>query len=126
MRLAAIEYDGVTAGESRRSEHRTLAPADPATNRSDEKSVVEHEYQPKAPAMTMPAEWAHRESDHMQTRTHTNRSFNQGAAQRRRIRRNTAGAWLYCRTNGCTTYLQPDAGGHSASCPICGASRMLS
>jgi hypothetical protein len=67
-----------------------------------------------------------RESDQMQTRTHSNRSFNQGAAARRRIRRNTTGHWLFCHTNGCATYLQPDAGGHSASCPICGATRTLS
>jgi hypothetical protein len=52
--------------------------------------------------------------------------MNQGAAARRRIRRNTTGNWLFCHTNGCATYLQPDTGGHSASCPICGATRTLS
>lgn len=62
----------------------------------------------------------------MQTRTLHNSNFNQFASARRRIRRASAGHRLYCATNGCTTYLQADAGGHTATCPICGASRTIS
>jgi transcription initiation factor IIE alpha subunit len=62
----------------------------------------------------------------MQNRSYSNStSFSARASARRRIRRTTSAHGLYCRTNGCTTYLQPDASGLSAQCPICGASRTI-
>jgi hypothetical protein len=61
----------------------------------------------------------------MQVRSHlTHTTLNQPASARRRIRRST-GQRLFCSTNGCTTFLQPDAGGRTATCPICGARRIL-
>jgi hypothetical protein len=62
----------------------------------------------------------------MQSRNYsTHGTFGHGASARRRIRRTTSGAALYCRTNGCTTYLEPDAGGRTAHCPVCGATRTV-
>jgi hypothetical protein len=46
------------------------------------------------------------------------------AQAQRRLRR-AAGRRLFCSTNGCTTYLVPDADGHLATCPICGLRRGL-
>jgi hypothetical protein len=52
-------------------------------------------------------------------------SVSAGASARRRIRRSTAGARaLYCRTNGCTTFMRPEPSG-GAVCPICGARARL-
>ena len=62
----------------------------------------------------------------MQPRSHYSHSnFGQNASARRRIRRTSAGNRLFCSTNGCATYLQPDASGTSATCPVCGARRTL-
>lgn len=61
----------------------------------------------------------------MQTRTFNHSNFSQHASARRRIRRTAGNHRLYCTTNGCTTYLQPDPAGQTASCPICGASRNI-
>ena len=62
----------------------------------------------------------------MQSRNYSNTaSFSQRASARRRIRRTTAANGLYCRTNGCTTYLEPDESGRTANCPICGATRTI-
>ncbi len=61
----------------------------------------------------------------MQTRTFNNSNFSQRASARRRIRRTAGSHRLYCTTNGCTTYLQPEAGGQTATCPVCGASRTI-
>lgn len=62
----------------------------------------------------------------MQTRSLNHSSFSQRASARRRIRRTAGSHRLYCTTNGCTTYMQPDALTHSVSCPICGATRSTS
>jgi len=62
----------------------------------------------------------------MQTRSFNNSTFSQRASARRRLRRTTGSHRLYCTTNGCTTYLQPDLLTHTATCPICGASRTIS
>ncbi len=62
----------------------------------------------------------------MQTRTYSHTtSLAQGASARRRIRRTSSANSLYCRTNGCTTYLELDASGRSARCPVCGANRTI-
>jgi hypothetical protein len=42
----------------------------------------------------------------------------------RRLHRNAAPT-LYCRTNGCTTFMQLEANGEFATCPICGARRRI-
>ena len=47
------------------------------------------------------------------------------ASARRRIRRTSHGHLIYCSTNGCTTYLVPDATSGVAICPVCGAQRRL-
>jgi membrane protease subunit (stomatin/prohibitin family) len=61
----------------------------------------------------------------MQARTHsTAATFGRAASARRRIRRSSSNR-LFCSTNGCTTLMQPDAGGQLAVCPICGAHRLL-
>ncbi|HEX5466344.1 MAG TPA: hypothetical protein VFW92_06680 [Candidatus Limnocylindrales bacterium] len=36
-----------------------------------------------------------------------------------------AGPALYCRTNGCTTYMRLDPATGLATCPICGAIRRI-
>jgi hypothetical protein len=36
-----------------------------------------------------------------------------------------AGPPLYCRTNGCTTFMRLDAASGIATCPICGARRRI-
>lgn len=36
-----------------------------------------------------------------------------------------AGPALYCRTNGCTTYMRLDPATGLATCPICGATRRI-
>ena len=53
-----------------------------------------------------------------------------GAAMRRqqRARRNwhrVAGPELYCRTNGCTTFMRLDPETGVATCPVCGAARRI-
>ena len=62
----------------------------------------------------------------MQTRTLNHSGFGQRASARRRIRRMSGSHRLYCTTNGCTTYLQHDPLTHTATCPVCGASRTVS
>jgi hypothetical protein len=47
-------------------------------------------------------------------RTHAQRRLRRASAQR-----------LFCSTNGCTTFLVPDADGHTATCPVCGLHRRL-
>jgi len=61
----------------------------------------------------------------MQPRSHSNSNYGSAASARRRIRRTTSGHRLFCYTNGCTTLMQPDASGHTAVCPICGARRSI-
>ena len=51
------------------------------------------------------------------------------AAMRRQHGRNGygrhAGPALYCRTNGCTTFMRLDAVSGIATCPVCGARRRI-
>ena len=47
-----------------------------------------------------------------------------GHAQRR-LRRSAASRRIFCSTNGCTTFLEPDASGLTATCPICGNRRVM-
>jgi transcription initiation factor IIE alpha subunit len=61
----------------------------------------------------------------MHPRSNTHSTYSQGASARRRIRRTTSGHRLYCNTNGCTTVMQADANGYTATCPICGARRAI-
>ncbi|MGZ3588265.1 MAG: hypothetical protein ACXVAE_04280 [Candidatus Limnocylindrales bacterium] len=53
-----------------------------------------------------------------------------GAAMRRQQRARRAwgrneGPALYCRTNGCTTFMRLDPETAIATCPVCGASRRI-
>ncbi|MFI5261819.1 MAG: hypothetical protein ACHQZR_04635 [Candidatus Limnocylindrales bacterium] len=53
-----------------------------------------------------------------------------GIAMRRQQRTNRAdhrapAPALYCRTNGCTTFMRLDQETAVATCPVCGASRRL-
>jgi hypothetical protein len=52
-------------------------------------------------------------------------SMNGRSASIRRMRRRSMAIRLYCRTNGCTSFLelQPERG--IAVCPVCGYSRRL-
>jgi hypothetical protein len=45
----------------------------------------------------------------------------------RRLRRRTVAtsARLYCATNGCASFLEVDADGRQAICPVCGYRRRL-
>ena len=52
-------------------------------------------------------------------------AFSQRAAAMRRLRRRPPVDRLYCRTNGCTTYLEPDLAANVATCPVCGYTRPL-
>ena len=49
------------------------------------------------------------------------------AASVRRLRRRQVGATrLYCATNGCTSFLEPEPNATEAVCPVCGYRRRLS
>ena len=56
---------------------------------------------------------------HVTSRPPTTAMLGRRAQAQRRLRR-AAGRRLFCSTNGCTTYLVPDADGRPATCPICG------
>ena len=60
----------------------------------------------------------------MTSRPPTTAMLGTRAQAQRRLRR-AAGRRLFCSTNGCTTYLEPDADGRHATCPICGLRRSL-
>jgi len=47
------------------------------------------------------------------------------SAMRRLRRRNASASMLYCRTNGCASFLVPDQTAGSATCPVCGYTRRL-
>jgi DNA-directed RNA polymerase subunit RPC12/RpoP len=47
------------------------------------------------------------------------------AAMRRLRRRATVSTHLFCSTNGCASFLEIDADGRQAVCPICGYRRLL-
>jgi hypothetical protein len=53
-------------------------------------------------------------------------SMNGRSASMRRLRRRSMSTRLYCRTNGCTSFLElhPERG--IATCPVCGYTRRLS
>ena len=55
----------------------------------------------------------------MLTRTHHSSVVGRSASIRR-MRRRSLSTKLYCRTNGCTSFLEVDATTCVASCPICG------
>ena len=49
------------------------------------------------------------------------------AASARRLRRRQVGVLrLYCATNGCASFLEPDVEANQAVCPVCGYRRRLS
>jgi len=60
----------------------------------------------------------------MLSRTTTTALSGRASAMRRLRRRSTS--QLYCRTNGCTSFLQLDPTTGLATCPICGYHRLLS
>jgi hypothetical protein len=47
------------------------------------------------------------------------------SASMRRMRRRSISRRLYCRTNGCTSFLELHPEGGIATCPVCGYSRRL-
>jgi hypothetical protein len=47
------------------------------------------------------------------------------SASMRRMRRRSISTRLYCRTNGCTSFLELHPEGGIATCPVCGYSRRL-
>jgi hypothetical protein len=61
----------------------------------------------------------------MLTRTHHSSVVGRSASIRRMRRRSIASTKLYCRTNGCTSFLevQPERG--LAICPVCGYTKHL-
>jgi hypothetical protein len=61
----------------------------------------------------------------MLTRTHHSSVVGRSASIRRMRRRSIASTKLYCRTNGCTSFLevQPERG--LAVCPVCGYTKHL-
>jgi len=61
----------------------------------------------------------------MMTRS-TTTAYAGRAATMRRLRRRSASAQAgrtYCRTNGCTSFLELDPGTGRETCPICGYTR---
>lgn len=55
------------------------------------------------------------------TLTHLSRR----AHAQRRLRRSAVSRQFLCNTNGCTTFMEMDAIGQTARCPICGSTRRL-
>jgi len=41
------------------------------------------------------------------------------------MRRSAAGRQLYCRTNGCASFLRLDPESRVATCPVCGFHRRI-
>jgi hypothetical protein len=56
----------------------------------------------------------HSTGNQISRRSHSQRRLRRAAAQR-----------LFCSTNGCTTFLVPEADGRAATCPVCGLVRGL-
>jgi hypothetical protein len=52
-------------------------------------------------------------------------NVSQRASAMRRQRRRSTTNRLYCSTNGCASFLEPDARTGIAVCPICGLTRRL-
>lgn len=55
---------------------------------------------------------------------HTNAVISRRSHAQRRLRR-AAAQRLFCSTNGCPTFLEPDVDGRRATCPVCGLERDL-
>jgi len=56
--------------------------------------------------------------------THTPAGISRRSHAQRRLRR-AANQRLFCTTNGCTTFLEPDESGRRATCPVCGLKRSI-
>ena len=56
----------------------------------------------------------------MLSRTTTTSMAGRASSMRRMRRRASAATRPYCRTNGCTSFLEVDAVTGVATCPICG------
>lgn len=61
----------------------------------------------------------------MLTRTLHTTTVGRAASMRRLRRRQTVSTRLFCSTNGCASFLEIDAAGQAAVCPICGFRRRL-
>jgi hypothetical protein len=59
----------------------------------------------------------------MMSRSTTTAVVGRASAMRRLRRRASADQHLYCRTNGCASFLTVDSSTGRASCAICGYSR---
>lgn len=59
------------------------------------------------------------------TNTLTSITQRQAAMRRLQHQQRTTTARLYCRTNGCTTFMNLDSLTGIATCPICGARRRI-
>lgn len=60
----------------------------------------------------------------MLSRTHQSSMAGRLAASRR-MRRRSLSTRLYCRTNGCTSFLELHPEGGIATCPVCGYTRRI-
>ncbi len=60
----------------------------------------------------------------MLTRTYQSSVVGRSASMRR-MRRRSLATRLYCRTNGCASFLEIDPERGIAACPICGYTRRL-
>lgn len=67
--------------------------------------------------------------NHMLTRTHRASARNSSVVGRsasiRRMRRRSLATRLYCRTNGCASFLELQPETALAVCPLCGYTRTL-
>lgn len=61
----------------------------------------------------------------MLSRTYQSSIVGRSASIRRMRRRSMATTRLYCRTNGCTSFLELHPEGGIATCPVCGYSRRI-
>jgi predicted PhzF superfamily epimerase YddE/YHI9 len=59
----------------------------------------------------------------MTSRTLTTTVAGRAGSMRRQRRRTAAAGRIYCRTNGCTSFLQEDPATGVARCPVCGYTR---
>jgi len=60
----------------------------------------------------------------MHSRTYQS-SMSGRSASMRRLRRRSMATRLYCRTNGCTSFLELYPERRIAICPVCGSTRRL-
>jgi hypothetical protein len=61
----------------------------------------------------------------MLSRTYQSSIVGRSASIRRQRRRSIASTRLYCRTNGCTSFLELHPEGGIATCPVCGYTKRL-